>query len=201
LPFQSVPDCASATFTFVASGVEVVNRLTFARPGGYDQSAIDDLAAACDGAVASDWLNQINNATTYLGVTVKGLADIIDLFAFNNDNAGVGAATGNQQPNNVTWAIRFTTGATGRSARGRMFVIGLPANRIDVATQSILTTYANNWVDTVVNTEAAAAAAGWFHCIVSRFTEGAERDTGVYRLVTGVGYHDQLLDSQRGRLP
>lgn len=201
MAFQSVPDVAQATFHFVSSGVEMVNVLNFARPGGYDQAAIDDLALEMDTAVNGQWLDQICNAVDYTGVTVKGLADIIDLFAINADSAGPGTATGNQQPNNVTWAMRFTTGATGRSARGRMFVVGLPANRIDVPTQTILTTYANNWVTAIDTTRLAAAGAGWTFCIVSRFTEGAPRDTGVYRVVTGIGYHDQILDSQRGRLP
>lgn len=179
----------------------MVNRLTFAYPGGYDQAAIDALANIMDGSVNAYWKAQICSATTYVNTTVKGLTDPIDLFAVDNSNTGACTATGNEQPNNVTWAIRFTTGAIGRSARGRMYVVGLPANRIDAATQSILTTYADNWVTALESTQTAAASIGWSHCIVSRFHDKVKRATGVYRVVTGVGYHDLVLDSQRGRLP
>jgi len=201
MAFQSVPDCASAVVHFTQATQEVVNVLTFAYPGGYDQSAIDALAVAMDAAVGTYWLPLIHAGVNYDGVTVKGLENIIDLFDIETTNAGPGTSSGGTQPNNVTWAMRFVTGATGRSSRGRMYVVGLPSNQVDNSNDTITSGRATAWQTALVNTENDVAATGWIHVIVSRFTGGAQRPTGVYRVVTGVGWHDLGLDSQRGRLP
>lgn len=179
----------------------MANVLKFAYAGGYDQAAIDALAVAMDIAVEAYWLPLCHPNLSYLNVTVKGLQDIIDMFAVEDTMAGPGQSGGSPLPNNVTWAMRFTTGATGRSSRGRMFVCGLNSGVVDETTNTITEAHANNWVSALVQTAADAAIEGWQHCIVSRFTEGAARDQGTYRIVTGVGYHDRGLDSQRGRLP
>lgn len=202
MAFQSVPDCASAVFNYTSSNVSVINRLTFAKAGGYDQDAIDALATALDlwWAVRIKPLQGAH--VTYVNTTVKGLADPIDLYSVKNDNTGPGTHSGNAMPNNVTWAIRFTTGAIGRSARGRYYVVGLTSSDITESTQSVTVSPANAWIDAFSNyLPPAVGAVGWQHVIVSRFTNNAERLTGVYRAVTGYGYFDTVLDSQRGRLP
>lgn len=201
MSFQSVPDCASAAIHFTQAGKDIINRLTFAKAGGYDQTDIDALAARVDATVASDWLTQIVSTCAYTGTEVKGLADLIDLSAINLDGAAAGAHNGNPLPNNVTLAMRFTTGATGRSARGRMFIVGLPDNKLDSSTDIVDNTFASAWLDAVSAMQDAAALDGWLHCVVSRFTGGSPRTTGVYRLVTAVSYFNRFSDSQRGRLP
>jgi len=82
-----------------------------------------------------------------------------------------------------------------------MFVVGLPSNQIDASDDTITSGRATAWQTALVNTQNDVATTGWVHVIVSRFTEGAARSTGVYRVVTGVGFFDLGLDSQRGRLP
>jgi len=202
MAFQSVPDCVSATFVFNEASTEIVNRLTFAKAGGYDQSAVDDLCAALDQYWATYWRPLQTAALSYINAVVKGLENQIDFFSVNNANTGPGTRSGTQLPNNVTWAIRFTTGAIGRSARGRMYVCGLVAGDVNEATNSVTTTAANNWLAALeTHLGTAVGGLGWQHVIVSRFHDNAERATGVYRQVTGYGYHDLVLDSQRGRLP
>ena len=201
MAFQSVPDCAAAAISFTQAGKQMINRLTFAKAGGYDQTDIDNLAAAVDTVVGTTWLPLVNGSCHYDGVEVKGLADIVDLLAVNADSAGFGTASGNALPNNVTWAVRFTTGATGRSARGRMYVIGLPDAQVGATTSLVDVTFAGQWVSAILALGDAAALDGWLACVVSRFTGGAERTTGTYRIITTVSFFNRLSDSQRGRLP
>lgn len=202
MAFQSAPDCASATVVFNKSSVEVVNRLTFAHAGGYDQTAIDNLAAIVDNWVHTHWKVMMSSAVTYVTTTVKGLENEVDLFAVNAAHTGACTHGGAVLPNNVTWAIRFTTGAIGRTARGRMFVIGLSDSEVNEPTQSMTLTEANNWIAVFdPNLGTALSGSGWAHVIVSRQLNLVKRTTATYRAVTGYGYHDLILDSQRGRLP
>jgi len=201
MAFQSAPDCASAAIQFARGAHTHINRLVFAFPGGYEQSSIDDLAEALDLAVHDHWKALIGAHMTYTSVHVRGLADPIDLESINADHTGVCTISGGAMPANVTFAIKFTTGAIGRSARGRMYIIGAVTSQLSGDTNAYSSTAIADWLAAIEATRVAASVVGWQHGVLSRFHDGAARALAVHRAVTGYSNTNVVMDSQRGRLP
>lgn len=200
MAFQSVPETASVQIVYDFQGNRMQNQLHFRYAGGYTQTDIDNLAALVDFAVDADMLPLVSPAVDYINTEVKGLELITDLFAIEAANAGPGQATGTVTlPPNVTFAVRFTSGLTGRSSRGRLYTIGM----MNAALQDpshVTSVYAGSWVVALQNLRSSAGGIGWQMVIVSRYTSGAQRPTGVTFPITDVGYHDLDVDSQRNRL-
>lgn len=103
-------------------------------------------------------------------------------------------------PNNVSLAVSFRTGLSGRSYRGRNYWLGF--------TEPDVT---NNQIDSALILDILAAytsligansvADDWTWCVYSRYVNGVERETGMAQDVTSVGTTDGIVDSQRRRLP
>jgi len=110
----------------------------------------------------------------------------------------VGGIATTADPNNVTLAVSFRTGVIGRSFRGRNYIIGIPQGVISD------NTVAPSFLADVLTAFAALPAAvttDWLHSVVSRFTAGLPRVAGVSTPVTTVAFTDNIVDSQRRRLP
>lgn len=113
--------------------------------------------------------------------------------------APIGLAATPVMPNNVTIAVSFRTGARGRSYRGRNYFGALgetqiSSNTLDGATQAgIIAAYQALLSGSI--------ADDWEWGVVSRFTAGAPRVTGVFTPITSVLITDSIVDSQRRRLP
>jgi len=200
LSFQSVPNCAVCTINYLISGHEAANVLNFQRAVGYDQSDITDLAALMDDWVNDEVLPLLDNDTSYTNVHVRGLTDINDLEADNNDSAGTGGdAGGTPLPNNVTLALKFNTGLSGRSARGRMFIVGLNTT-MRTSTNEVTTTHGNNWVAALEQIPSKLSGSGWEHVVISRFSEGIARVEGMAIPIIQYSYTDLRMDTMRRRM-
>lgn len=113
------------------------------------------------------------------------------------NEAGAGSAV--LVPLNVTFTIKFITGLTGRSFRGRMYYIGIVEG--DLNGNDILTASANTYLDNYRAFFAAIESATSFtHVVVSYCNDGAWRASAVVTPVTGYVYTDTHFDSQRRRL-
>lgn len=200
MPFQSVPNCAEAVIKATVDGVNVFNVLNFWFPSGYGQSDIDNLASAVDDIWGTNILPHLHTSYLYAGTFVRGLANIVDLQGQDLTNAGAGAEGGDSFPNNVAFVLTLYTGHTGRSARGRMYIGGIPASK--TATQNTLdATYAGILVTDMLGMITAALAVGWQMTVVSRQSLGAVRPVGINTVVSSIVARNLVLDSQRRRLP
>lgn len=200
MAFQSVPQCASIEIVFSAGGVTVENQLHAKFSGDYVQSNLDDLAANVDVAVGTYYVPITHDFCTYLHTHVRGLTSIIDLEATDGTNTDTGPDSTGPKPNNVTLAISLRTGHTGRSARGRLYMVGL-ANDKFLNTNEVETSYATAAIAMVGHIQTAISAAGWTMGIVSRFSGGVKRTTGIFTPITDIIVVNKVSDSQRGRLP
>lgn len=110
-----------------------------------------------------------------------------------------GSAASPMLPNNVTIALKWTTGRAGRSYRGRTYILGLredivSANLIDtVYGGQLVTAYQNLVVRNLSVNDAVMVVA-------SRFNNNLPRVTGLATVVTNCSL-DRGIDSQRRRLP
>lgn len=200
MTFQSAPDMAEAVVRFSLGGKQMVNVLGFLRSGGYIQADIDALAGVVDARVGTDYLPVCDASVTYTETLVRGLTLINDLQASNSASSGIGGSSGATLPANVTLCITMRSGFTGRSARGRFYAV--PTNGTKLASVNTFAgAYGDALVDFLDGVALDAAALGWEHVIISRFTGNAQRAVAVPFIVNTNAYRNLTCDSQRGRLP
>jgi hypothetical protein len=200
MPFQSVPDTAEAVVRYLRNG-RVCTLTFYARALlGYDQELIDNLAAEMDSWATDNFKPLLTTQDLYQGVFVRGLQDIIDLASESTVGAGAGIRAVTPAPNSLALAVKRTTGFTGRSARGRVFV---PLTLADFSTSEdfVTSTAANDWADALNLIRGALLPIGWAEVVVSRRSNGAVRPFGETLTVTGYGITDPRIDSMRRRMP
>jgi hypothetical protein len=105
-----------------------------------------------------------------------------------------------QLPNNVSVAVKWTTGQAGRSYRGRTYHLGMTEaqvanNAISGANQTFLLSAYNALINDV-----EAAITGAHLVVVSKYTNNAPRTEGIFTEILAVSI-DPTVDSQRRRLP
>jgi len=200
MTFQTAPECAEAVVQATFGGKAVNNVFNFWYPGGYDQTKIDNLAVAVDVAVGNTGLICWNNDVLYEGTLARGLQDIIDLTSTATTNSGPGTAGTGIMPANVSFVITLRTGFTGRSARGRVYMLPLDAGAFDNINE-VSAAYADLAEDFVEAVVAEAATAGWTLVVLSRISGKAVRPAATHLTVTQVVARNRISDSQRHRLP
>lgn len=201
MAFQSVPDTAKIEVIFERSGVRMQNVLYARRAGGYNSSQINDLAVAVDQWMADEYLPGMVSDVTYVETIVTGQEFENDIQVSVNTNSGVGTNAGVGLPNNVTKAVTLESGLTGRSARGRLFYVGLPNGALTADENHVTAGVVTYLIDLIEALITVLTGIQWILVIVSRNTGGAPRPTGVTFTVTGASVSDTTTDSQRARLP
>jgi len=99
---------------------------------------------------------------------------------------------------NVALGVTFRTGQRGRSFRGRNYIPGIPTS--SRTGNQIAAAFATNMVNAYqMLADSFGAMLGTF-VVVSRYSGGAPRVTGVTTPVLVVATHDLNIDSQRRRL-
>lgn len=200
MPFQSVPDTAEAVVRFLVNGQNCTLTFYGQRAGGYDQTAISQLAETVDDWAGSHFRPALSEQAAYTGVAVRGLESAVDFLAVNADNAGIGAVNFAPMPNVCAFAVTRISGLAGRSARGRVywpittFNVGADENTVAAAFRD----------DTLNHLNALRGdmqLATWTEVIVSRVTLGAPRPFGVTFQVLNYVSSDLNIDTQRRRAP
>lgn len=143
-----------------------------------------------------------SNTVTYNGCSVRDLTTESSPEVEVSTGAGtVGGRTANPLPNNVTFCLKLSTGLVGRSFRGRTYWIGLVYDQITgnvilhsgaVDIRGIM-----NQLLTFLTSHTTSYALG----VLSLHHNGAARTAGVFTSASGYSFTDEVLDSQRRRLP
>lgn len=201
MAFQSVPECVEAVIRGTMNGNTCVNVLTFSKVGGgYDQSDVENLAAAVDAWFGENMLGAMSSAATYLDTTVRGLELPNDVYAINNDSTGNGADSGTPLPASVSACIKFGTGLTGRSARGRSYMWGLGAGALATNENNLSTVFTAAIVGFYEELPAVAISAGFSHVVVSRYALNAVRPIGIFFPIIDYSVVTQHVASARRRV-
>lgn len=101
--------------------------------------------------------------------------------------------------NNVALVLTMATDLRGRSYRGRLYAAGLPSTLLASSTE-VSSAYLSDFIDAFAAFfEDIEDSTGFTHVIVSRYTSGAARVTGVTTEVSSYAANAEL-DSQRRRL-
>ena len=201
MAFQSVPETVEIAVTGLQGQQRLQNTFHARFIGGYSQADIDTLAGVIDQVVVDEWKPLWSNNCTYQGVIVRGLESSVDLIGTDGSGAGPGGVSSVPMPNSVALAVKKLSGFTGRSARGRIYVFGIPSNVKDADENFITVLAGNAFKDATEDIRIAIDLAGWVPVIVSRFADGIVRPTGVTFTWTDSQLSDFRFDSRRDRMP
>lgn len=203
MAFQSVPNTAQIDIVYTLNNKPVQNVMYAEHPGGYNLADLEALAAAVDAAVGANWFPEQPQEASYVRTETRGLEEENDLTASDNSSAGAGSATSATLPGQVTYSIKKVSGLTGRSARGRLYWIGVPRGFLDTADENFISqAYSTNVIANVEAVRVAINGEGtWEAKLVSRFSNNVKRAFGVTFDWVGVTAVDLRLDTLRGRLP
>jgi len=193
--------CAVANVIGLVNGRTVSFGLNCRHVGGaYLQADIDALAAAVDSWAGVHLLPKLTVDAAYVNTRVRGLTSETDLEGDNDDSAGAGSDGGEALPNNVSFVISHRTGFTGRVARGRTYMWGVPATALDANEDVVTGTFAGDAVSVFIELLTELPAVDWEHVVVSRYHLGVPRTTASILTVTNYLAVDLGVDTRRKRL-
>jgi len=152
-------------------------------------------------SVLNDWLPLLPSDLDVVSNFYRSLQTINSIQLEAPYDAGAtGTMSGQAAPNQNTICISLRTASAGRSARGRLYWLGLTEDQYTSNTMGA--TELANIVTAVDTLRANLATAGYPMTIVSYQTNLEFRPGGpVYFPVTSVLAVDNILDSQRRRMP
>lgn len=203
MAFQSVPDTAEINMLYTLNDVAAQNVFYAEHPGGYSEANLQALADAVDLIWPITFQNEQPAEVTYVKTEVRGLENENDFVVESAVSTGNGTHGAVSFPNQVTFAIKKTSGKSGRSARGRTYWIGIPLNQVEPTDENMmLAAYAASIVANIDFVRTTINATGtWEAVLVSRFADSQKRAEGVTFPWSGTTNVDLRLDTQRGRLP
>lgn len=200
MAFQAVPDTAEIVIEYIGNGTTLNNVLHATLVGGYTLADLTALGVAVDAAIAANWLPIQAVAFGYQKTTIRGLALENDQEVINNTNAGLGLSANAPPPSNATLSIKKASTQTGRSARGRLYWIGMTVNQLQT-NENLFSFAAVTAITAAVEAmRVAITATAWTPVIVSRFTGGVKRPFGVTFFWANTIAVNDTVDSQRRRL-
>jgi len=202
MPFVPVPDCVGVKIEGRIDNQQTINDVYFRSTiGPRGLSDVQFLAGAVANWYNTNIVPQLNVGWTGVRAMARGLTNAAGIVYEVSMSTSVGAITGEALPNNVSMAVKFGTGLAGRSNHGRNYVPALSDSIVD----------GNNidpdWATAVIDGystllfPSSVLPDGWIWVVVSRFTNGEPRVTGLFQEVTSVGVTDLIVDSMRSRLP
>lgn len=199
MAFQPAAGIAKAELRGSLFGQQIENVLHFKFNSAITGTAIEALAAALDDWMVSNYIALMPAEYLYRETYVKDLTTAFSSEWTSYVNAGDAGTLDAAMPGNVAWAVKFNTGSSGRSYRGRAYV---PCTRANVDDNVVLLSFATNWVAgfAALITALASDAPDWTWVVLSRVTGGVPRPDGVGTPITTIGWSDLNVDSQRRRL-
>jgi hypothetical protein len=204
MPFVPVPNTAKVALLFTQFGQKLVSTLWFEKASAWSSADLTTLATAVNSWAVANLLAHMNNSVSYNGCEAVDMSAPGSFGAFVPETpAVVGAGADTPLPSNVTAAVKFLTGLTGRSHRGRNFWVGLGSTSISgdtlvtTAQTSILGAY--NALGSYLVGLATSHVVASLYSGIDSLGKPIPRTTGVTTPVVSYAM-DTALDSMRRRL-
>lgn len=212
MAFIPVPNCAAVTMSYTILDADVAeNTFGVQNSGSWDATQLGALGVAFntwnDTAVsgAAPYQNRVSQTTLVQtqcrDLTTQTSPVVITPYTGAH---GAGADTSGPLNNGLTKAFTARSGLSGRSQRGRIFVVGIGVGELVSGDPNLLSpAFLDEYVlqlDGLIS-QVHAANASWTLSVISRFHNNAPRSTGVTTPVTSWGYANQYVDFQRRRAP
>jgi len=198
LPFIPFADCIDTVFKFTQQSVPWFVTMGFKSAVPVSPAILANLYGVLDSWMTSDGETLISGNCSIDGVKLTDLTTSTGPTYSNVFTATAGTRAGSVVPAQTSMVVSFATGLRGRSYRGRNYWSG----RVATDQQTVTT-----WTSTVVaefhskylDLTAAAGAAGFTLCVLSRQNGGVRRTVGVATPVTSITVRG-AIGTQRKRL-
>lgn len=199
-PFIPVEDVARLELIYTVNGERCENVGFLHNPAGWTTAdmletliqAVDQWADTIAIGVSSDVQLVLLKLTDLSAEEAAGVEYVPEA-------ATLGQVESPALPNNVTLATKFSTGLTGRSNRGRHYLVGIPTNEVDG--NQVVSGYADGiaakWRDFYSAFESLPVPST--HVVVSFCHDNAWREVGDFHQVLTYSTEGNI-DSQRRRL-
>lgn len=201
MAFQPVLATAEAVVQCLQNTAIVTFSMYAKQAVAYDGDNLQELADATDLWMGTELLPLLCSQFSYTQTNVRGLEQENDLERSADTSTGAGGVATNLLPNNVAWVVKRLSGLTGRSARGRVYVPGIPSSYLSSNENFLSQTPADDILAAFNEFQSYLDGTGWTEVIVSRYTGGSKRLIGVTFPVENWAYTDFRVDSRRDRLP
>jgi hypothetical protein len=203
MAFQPAPACAQAVLRIgntVGGDFAYANVLNFTTIGGtsYTEGRLNDLGSLLMAWDTGHMDGVRQSGYSLMDIELRGL-ESAEAAYFTQAVNNPGVVAGDSLPPNVAACVTLTTGFTGRSARGRMYIGGLSEVQQDGGTLTAgVVTGINDGCQALL--DALVADDNFQLVVLSRFTGGAARVTANPLVVTEMKLRDAVLDTQRRRI-
>jgi hypothetical protein len=204
MAFIAVPNTVRAEIRGTFQGERVLNTLWFAKIDAWVPAEMTALADTLAAWWTTNCLQQQSDQYTLREIYVRDYTAAVGLeYTSTVDLPAVGEIPEAALPNNVSLAVSFRSGFTGRSTRGRNYWVGFAETQIvgnavaDAVITDITSYYALLLPDFIETT--LIPDITWV--ITSFYTGGAPRSFGATFIINTVTCVDNIVDSQRRRLP
>jgi hypothetical protein len=200
MAFIPVPDCAQVEIVFSVES-QIVENVRFYQGTDLSGTSLAALVEAVNAAIRDQLLPLLHSSLSLIRV-VGQIIDAVDGIVYTSTTSlpAAGGAGGTSLPNNVAMCVSLRTAQAGRSFRGRNYICGIPSAQR--STNNLLeSSFVSDVIDAWTTVGLAAVDDGWVPVVVSRFHDGAPRTTGVATEITSTIATDNIIDSQRRRLP
>lgn len=197
MAFQSVPNTIEVLVRGTNDSTPVENTFYYGYVATPTPEDLEELLTDLKAVVVAEWLPYL---PANCGITSLYARDLEVEFASQFDLAfsvEIGTASGEALPSFNTIAFARKSGLTGRSARGRIFWMGLTEGQVanSVVDSGVLVGIA----DAINQFDAAAALLSYTPVIVSRYHNGVPRVPAVTYEISNWGFNDNLVDTRRSR--
>ena len=200
MAFIPVPDTAQINIVYSLDGQTVENVVYYKHDGTPTLADLTNITDAVAAYIRTSLMPALSSAIQLIRV-VGVLLDVADGLIVTN-TVSLPLAGGDSDavlPNNVAFCISLRTGNRGRSFRGRNFIPGIAESH--VVKSELNSTAAGGLVSAWGGLLAVGTSSGWTMVVVSRFHNHLPRTTGVATPVQSIFAIDNVVDSQRRRLP
>jgi hypothetical protein len=200
MAFIPILNGAQCEIRYTWNGEQVENVIGLAIPTDYDVASFATLA----GQIVSAW-------ETYASTVSSNECALRELY-FTDLQSSFGSTYSHSipvplpgdlsvdsVPNNCSCAISFRTRFRGRSYRGRNYPPGMPETLTDGS--RVAQAWRDAWTSFYATVYGAALANGTPMGVISRRENGLPKTIGGITPITTILFVDDVIDSQRRRLP
>lgn len=206
MPFVPVPNTCLIEIQMLLDGQQVENTLYASKVTPYEVADLEELAQLVVVWWQEECIPLYSNQVFLQAVVCTSLEDAEAAQWVEPVNTlNVGALTSPALPNNNAFTITILTSARGRSNRGRNYITGL--TEAVVTNNQINGQHISDWLAAYSELKARIDLIARFLVVVSKYSgvDGSgnpiPREEGVATIVTGFRVFDDVIDSQRRRLP
>lgn len=199
---QDVTDTVQIDITYGNGDAQVKNIMhaMYNTPMSYTE--LDDLAAAIVLWLTNEWADIASSdwsANSLILTDLGSLTGPRKSYAISPDIPGT--VVSESIPPNATLAVKADVGHRGRGIQGRVFWVGLAESQVAGFTASVAVVTLIEAALNTLNDNIAALAAFDGLCIPHRVVGGVRPPVATSELVTTFLVTDNIIDSQRDRLP